>query len=108
MFVCFVRVIQSQSYNAIVFYFDNISFSSACFKSIISPKRMFSQSSILPYNGFNNLFPTVEEANHFMEVRWLKKMKSMVMCQYPTCIWCIIKDELISEISFGILYIFKR
>ena len=32
----------------------------------------------------------------------------MVTYQYPTCISCIVKDESISETSFGILYIFKR
>ena len=37
-----------------------------------------------------------------------KKMKCMVMYQYATCILCIVKDEVISEISFGIHYIFKR
>ena len=38
----------------------------------------------------------------------MKNMKCMVMYmyQYPTCISCIVNDELISEISFGILYIF--
>ena len=41
-------IILSQSYNAAVFYFDNISFSRACIKLIISPKRKFNQSSILP------------------------------------------------------------
>ena len=37
-------------------------------------------------------------------------MKCTVMYQYPTCDmhFVIVKDELISEISFGILYIFKR
>ena len=64
--------IMSQSYNATVFYFVNISFSRACIKQIISPKRKFNQSSILPNNGFNNLLPTVQETNHFMEVGWLK------------------------------------
>ena len=60
------------------------------------------------------LFPTVQETNRFMEIGWLKKKKKkekkkcMVMYQYTTCISCIIKDELISEISFGILYIFKQ
>ena len=61
------------------------SLSRACIKPIISPKLKFNQSSILPHNGFNNLFPTVQETNHFMEVGWLKKMKWMVMYQYPTC-----------------------
>ena len=41
--------------------------------------------AILPHNGFNNLFPTVQEINHFMEVGWLKKLKCIVMYQYPTC-----------------------
>ena len=45
----------------------------ACIKSIMSPKRKFTQSSILSQNGFNNLFPSVQEINHFMEVGWLKK-----------------------------------
>ena len=37
-------------------------------------------------------------------------MKYMVMYQYPTCDMHFVqrKDVLISEISFGILYIFKR
>ena len=48
-------------------------FSVACIKIIISPKQKFSQPSIFPHNGFNNLFPTVQETNHFMEVGWLKK-----------------------------------
>ena len=72
---------------------------------------MFNHSRILPHNGFNNLFPTVQETNHFMEVGWLekkkkkKKIKCMVMYQYPTCDMhsCIVKNELISEISFGFL-----
>ena len=42
---------------------------------MISPKRKFNQSSILPHNGFNNLFTTVQETTHFMEVGWLKKTK---------------------------------
>ena len=73
--------ILSQINNATVFYFNTIS----CVKPIISPKRRFSESSILPYNGFNNLFRTVKKTNRFMEVGWLKKkMKGMVMYQYPT------------------------
>ena len=63
-----------------------ILFSRACIKPIISPKRKFNQSSILPHNGFNNMFPSVQETNHFMEVVWLKKkMKCMVLYQYPIC-----------------------
>ena len=64
--------------------------------------------------GLTILFSTLQETNRFMEVGWLKKkkekkkMKCMVMYQYATCISCIVKDELISEISFGILYIFKQ
>ena len=42
---------------------------------MISPKRKFSKSSILPHNSFNNLFPTVQETNRFLEVGWLKKKK---------------------------------
>ena len=40
----------------------------------------------------------------------VKKMQCMVITsiRYATCISCIVKDKLISEISFGILYIFKR
>ena len=38
---------------------------------------MFNQSSILPHNDFKNLFPTVQETNHFMEVDWLKKKMEM-------------------------------
>ena len=38
-------------------------------------KVALDKSSILPHNGFNNLFPTVQETNHFMEVGWLKKKK---------------------------------
>ena len=48
-------------------------------------QTMLNQSSIFPHNGLKNLFPTVQETNHFMEVGWLKKMKCMVMYQYPTC-----------------------
>ena len=29
--------------------------------------------------------PTVQETNYFTDVGWLKKMKCMVMYQYPTC-----------------------
>ena len=47
-----VTHILSQSYNATVFYY---------------------QLSTLPHNDFNNLFPTVQETNHLMEVGWLKK-----------------------------------
>ena len=79
-------------------------FSSACIKPVISPNRKFNQSSILSHSGFNNMFPTVQGTNHFVEVGWLKKMKHIVLYQYPTCISCFVKDELI---SFGILYIFK-
>ena len=79
------KAILGQSYNATVFYFDNISFLAHVFKPIISPKRKFNQSSILLHNGFNNLLPTLQETNHFVEVGWLKKMKCMVMYQYPTC-----------------------
>ena len=32
----------------------------------------------------------------------------MYQIRQRTCFWCIVKDELISEVSFGILYIFKR
>ena len=64
------------------------------------------------YNGLNKLLPTIQETNHLMEVRWLKKLKikCMVMYLYPTCDMHFVyrKDELISEISFGVLYIFKR
>ena len=63
----------SQSYNAPVFYFDNISFPRACIKQIISPKQKFNESSILSHNVFNNLFLTVQETNHFVVVGWLKK-----------------------------------
>ena len=35
----------------------------------------FNQSGILPHNGFNNLFSTIQETNHFTEVGWLKKTK---------------------------------
>ena len=34
---------------------------------------MFNQSSILPHDVFNNMFPTVQETNHFMELGLLKK-----------------------------------
>ena len=80
-------IILSQSYNATVLYFHNNSFLEHvhCIKPIISAKRKFTQSNILPHNGFNNLFPTIQETNHFMEVGWLKKIKCMVMHQYPTC-----------------------
>ena len=30
------------------------------------PKQKFNQSSLLIHNSFNNLFPTVQETNHFM------------------------------------------
>ena len=40
----------------------------------------------------------------------VEKMKCKVMYQYPTCDMHFVhrKNELISGISFGILYIFKR
>ena len=59
----FFFTILSQSYKATVFYFDNISF-----LELILNQLKFNQSSILPHNGFNNAFPTVQETNHFMEV----------------------------------------
>ena len=34
--------------------------------------------SILPHNGFNNLFPTVQETTPFMMVGWLKEMRGDV------------------------------
>ena len=58
----------SQSYNATVFYFDTISFLEHVLNQLFISKREFSQSRILPHNGFNNLIPTVQETNHFMEV----------------------------------------
>ena len=63
----------SKSYNATVLYFAKYLFSRACIKPIIFSKQKFNQLSNLPHNGFNNLFPTVQETNHFMEVGWLKK-----------------------------------
>ena len=51
----------------------------------VSNQIFISNESILPHNGFNNLFPTVQETNHFTEVGWLKKMKCMEMYRYPTC-----------------------
>ena len=80
--------ILSQSYNATVFNFDNICFPRTCIKLIIYPKRKFNQSSILPHSGFHDLFPTVQETTHLTAEGWLKKkkkMKCMVMYQYPTC-----------------------
>ena len=72
----------------------------------ISLKRKFYQFyQPLPQNGFNNLLPTVQETNHFTEEGWLKKIKCMV--QYPVYDMHH-KNELISEVSFGNLYIFKR
>ena len=52
-----------------MFYFDNISFLTHLLNQLF-----INQSCILPHNGFNNLFSTVQETNHFMEVRWLKRM----------------------------------
>ena len=39
----------------------------------LEASRLLIQSSISLHNGFNNLFPTVQETNFFMEVGWLKK-----------------------------------
>ena len=50
-----------------MFYFD-IYFLAHVLNQLFLPNE-----SILPHNGFNNLFPTVQETNHFMEVGWLKK-----------------------------------
>ena len=49
------------------------------------PNKRLNHSSMLLLNGFNNMFPTVQDINHFMEVGWLKKMKCMVMYQCLTC-----------------------
>ena len=78
------QTILRQSYNATVFYFDNISFLVYVLNQLFHQNE-FNQSNILPRNGFKNLFPTVQETIHLMEVGWLKKMKCMVMYQYPTC-----------------------
>ena len=84
-------------------------FFSACIKPIISPKRKFNQSSILPHNGLNNLFPTVPETDHFMEAGWLKnEMHGDVPVSDMRHAFGIVKGELISEISLGILCIYKR
>ena len=56
--------ILSQSYDATVTYFDNISFLAHVLNQLFSPKRKFNQSSILPHNSFNNMFPIVQETNH--------------------------------------------
>ena len=85
-----------------------ISLSRACIHPIISPKGKFNRSSILLHNGFNNLFPDVQETTHFMEVGRLKKIGNAWWCtsiQNATSISCSTKGALISEISVGILYI---
>ena len=74
--------ILSQIYNATVFYLGNISFLDHALNQLFLSNE---SSIILPHNGFKNLFPTVQETNHFMEVWWLKKFKLMLMYQYPTC-----------------------
>ena len=61
-----------------------------------SQTKVQSVESILPHIGFNNMFPTVQETNHFTEVGWLKKNEMHG-----------VKDVLNTEISFGILYMFK-
>ena len=65
--------ILSQSYNATVFYFDNISFLEHVSNQLFLPNESSISQASLPHNGFNNLFPTVQEINHFTEVEWLKK-----------------------------------
>ena len=40
---------------------------------LVFPNKTLNHSSILLHNGFNNMFPTVQDTNHFMEVGWLKK-----------------------------------
>ena len=64
-----VGEILRQSYKATEFYFDNVSFLVHVLNQLFLPN----ESSILPHNGFNNLFPTVQETNHIMEEGWLKK-----------------------------------
>ena len=72
-FISFFQSILSQSYKATVFCFDNISFLEHVSNQLFLPnERSISQAS-LPHNGINNLFPTVQETNHFTEVGWLKK-----------------------------------
>ena len=58
---------------------------------------MFSQSSILPHNGFNNLFPAVQETNQFMEVGWLKKKNEMHGDGSGTCRAKTISYQVISS-----------
>ena len=56
-----------------LFHFDNVSFLAQVLNQLFLPNESFNQSSILPHNGFTNLFSTVQETNRFMEVEWLKK-----------------------------------
>ena len=133
-----------QSYNATVFYFDKISFLAHVLNQwfLLNGSSISQASHRIMDNGFNNLFPTVQETTHFMEVGWLKKNKTKqkknktkkkqkkkkhthknkknknkkqkrnawwcTSIRHATRISCIVKDELISEILFGILDIFIR
>ena len=90
------RNILRQSYNSAVFRFDNISFSRACIQPIISSERTFNQSSILPHNGFNNLFPTAQETNHFMEWWGTSIRHAMHFVQRNRCVdfWDFFRNSL--------------
>ena len=54
--VCILVCILSQSYNATVYISDNISFLAHVLSQLFLPN----ESVILPHNGFNNRFPTVQ------------------------------------------------
>ena len=74
------------------------------YTNYFSKTKVQSVKHLTPHNGFDNLFEIVQETKPFYEGRVVEKMEWMMMYQYPTC---DVKDVLISEISFGILYIFR-
>ena len=56
--------ILSQSYNATVFYFDNVSFLEHVLNQLFLPN----ESSIRQASYRTMVLPTVQETNHFTEV----------------------------------------
>ena len=99
----------SQSYNAIVFYFDNISFWEHVLNQLYLPNECsVSQASyrIMVKQSVSNC----SRNKPFYGGRVVEKKNEMKGYQYPTCDMRFVqrKRYVDSEISFGILYIFKR
>ena len=102
--------ILSQSYNATVFYFDNISFLAYVLNQVFLPKE-----SSVSHASYRAMVLTIcfqlfkQQTILWRQSSW-KKWNAWwcTTIRHATFISCSVKDKLISEISFWILFIFKR